>query len=334
MSKRAILVLGGAGYIGSQTCKWLEKAGYLPVVLDNLSTGHRWALKYGPFIEGDLADTDTVRAIVDKFQIQDVMHFAAKAYVGESMVDPGLYFRENIGKAIPLLDTLSEAGVQRFIFSSSCATYGEPQDLPMDESHPQLPINPYGETKMMLEKILHWYGRVKGLNHVILRYFNAAGADSDGELGEEHMPETHLIPRAIHASLGNGEPLEIYGFDYPTPDGTALRDYIHVEDLARAHQLSLEYLIEGNDSIAMNLGTGVPHSVLEIVSNISKVVGNEVPFHKRPRREGDPAQLVADGSLARTTLGWEPEMSDLGSIITTALKWHEKRAKALVSGSD
>lgn len=249
---KAVLVTGGAGYIGSHACKALARAGYDPVVLDNLVYGHRDAVRWGPLVEGDLADRGLLRDIFDRFGIASVMHFAAFAYVGESMAKPELYFRNNVVNSLGLLETMREAGIGRIVFSSSCATYGVPDRVPIREDMPQRPVNPYGESKLMVERILHWQGVVHGLGHVSLRYFNAAGADAEGEAGEHHEPETHLIPLILDAALGRRPEIEVYGTDYPTPDGSAVRDYIHVTDLAEAHVLALRHLERGGASCALD----------------------------------------------------------------------------------
>ncbi len=317
-----VLVAGGAGYIGSHTCKLLVQSGRVPVVLDDLSTGHRWAAKFGPLYVGDIADAALVGQIVRKFGITDVIHFAAKAYVGESYQDPGKYFRENVGKTIHLLDTLIENGVGNIVFSSSCATYGNPEVLPIRETESQKPVNPYGETKLFVERMLHWHGVAHGLKSVALRYFNAAGADPEGELGEAHDPETHLIPLAIEAAAGT-RVLDVYGADYPTPDGTCVRDYIHVLDLARAHMLSLDYLRAGGESTALNLGTGVGQSVMDVIRTVSAVSGRKVLHRLQPRRAGDPPELVADPSRAKQVLGWTAEFRELDRIVETAWAFHQ-----------
>jgi UDP-arabinose 4-epimerase len=312
-----VLVAGGAGYIGSHTCKMLARTGRVPVVLDNMSTGHDWAAKFGPLYVGDIEDGALVRKIVPEHQITDVIHFAAKIQVGESYVDPGKYFRENVGKTIRLLDALIAAGVQRIVFSSTAAVYGNPVVVPIREDESRKPVNPYGEAKLFVERMLHWYGLAHGLKSVALRYFNAAGADPDGDLAEMHDPETHLIPLAFEAAMGK-RVLDLYGTDYPTPDGTCVRDYIHVNDLAKAHILSLDYMRGGGESTAMNLGTGVGQSVLEVLRTVAEVTGREVPHKVQPRRLGDPPELVADPSLAQSTLGWKAEYRDLKRIVETA----------------
>jgi len=321
-----VLVAGGAGYIGSHTCKLLAKAGREPVVLDDLSTGHRWAAKFGPFYQGDIENGELVRKIVRDHEITDVIDFAAKAAVGESYVDPGKYFRENVGKTVHFVDALIAGGVKNIVFSSTCAVYGNPDAIPITETESKKPVNPYGETKLFVERMLHWYGIAHGLKWVAPRYFNAAGADPEGEIGEVHEPETHLIPAAIEAVLGKRPQLEVYGTDYPTPDGTAIRDYIHVFDLGRAHILALDYLRNGGESIAVNLGTGVGQSVMDVIGAVGAATGREVPHVLRPRRAGDPPQLVADPSLAKAVLGWSAEFRDLRRTVETAWAWLRRPA--------
>jgi UDP-arabinose 4-epimerase len=321
---QAILVTGGAGYVGSHACKALAKAGYLPVVYDNLSRGHRAAVRWGPLIEGDLGDAARLVAALRGHHVSAVMHFAAFAYVGESVGDPELYYRNNVGGTLALLAAMREAAIDRIVFSSTCAIYGVPDRLPIGEATAKAPLNPYGETKLAIERALHWYGQAYGLRFAALRYFNAAGADPEGDIGEDHEPETHLIPRALRAALGTGEPVDIYGTDYPTPDGTAIRDYIHVADLAEAHVCALRHLAAGGDNAALNLGTGKGHSVHEIVAAVERIGGRPVPRREAPRRPGDPPELVADPGLACTRLGWQPHHSDLDTIIGTALAWEER----------
>jgi UDP-arabinose 4-epimerase len=323
---KTVLVTGGAGYIGSHACKALQRGGYTPIAYDNLEAGHRWAVKYGPLIEGDLADTGLLLETIEKHKVEAVLHFAAYAYVGESMTDPQKYFRNNTGGAISLLEAVRATGINRFVFSSTCATYGLPDRVPITESEPQKPVNPYGESKYFVERILHWHAAAYGLRYAALRYFNAAGADPDGELGEEHHPETHLIPRAILAALGRGRGLEVFGTDYPTPDGTAVRDYIHVQDLASAHVAALEYLEHGGSSEAFNLGTGKGASVREVIQCVEEVSGQPVPAIMGPRRPGDPPELVADPGKAARELKWRPAVSDLKTIVETSWRWHASRA--------
>jgi UDP-arabinose 4-epimerase len=321
----AILVTGGAGYIGAHACKGLARAGYRPVVFDNLSRGHRTAVRWGPLVEGELADREGLRTAIEQYRVSAVMHFAAYAYVGESIADPALYYRNNLGGSLSLFEAMRAGGVDRIVFSSTCATYGTPASVPIKESAAQLPVNPYGETKLAIERALHWYGRAYGMRAVSLRYFNAAGADPDGEIGECHEPETHLLPLVLHAALGRRPPIEIYGTDYPTPDGTAIRDYIHVTDLVAAHVRALEHLNAGHGSTALNLGTGRGHSVREVIAAAETVAGRPIPRREVARRPGDPPALVADPARAADLLGWRAEMSDLETIIRTALAWHEKQ---------
>lgn len=317
------LVTGGAGYIGSHTCKALSDSGFVPVTIDNLVYGHRQAVKWGPFFEGDLSDVELVRRVIAEFEIQAVVHFGAYAYVGESTRDPGKYFDNNVIKTLRLLQTIVEHGVRHFVFSSSCATYGIPDAIPISEDQPQKPVNPYGESKLFVERALHWYGVAHGLRCVALRYFNAAGASDDAEIGESHDPETHLIPLVLRAAAGITSHVEIYGSDYPTSDGTAIRDYIHVTDLAQAHVAALQHLQRGGESVALNLGTGRGYSVREVITTTENVVGRTVPVVQCPRRPGDPPELVADARRAGEVLGWQPRHSSLENIIATAWRWHQ-----------
>ena len=318
----AVLVTGGAGYIGSHACKVLARAGYRPVVFDNFSRGHREAVRWGPLIEGSLAERGKLAAALARHRISVVMHFAAYAYVGESVTDPALYYANNLGGSLSLLEAMREARVDKIVFSSTCATYGTPAQVPIRETLPQLPVNPYGETKLAIERALHWYGEAYGLRWVSLRYFNAAGADPEGEIGERHEPETHLVPLVLAAALAERPQVEIYGTDYPTPDGTAIRDYIHVQDLAEAHLRALEHLGAGGQSAALNLGTGCGHSVREVIRAAEAVSGKSIPCCETARRPGDPPVLVADPGLAAELLGWRARISDLETIVRTALAWH------------
>jgi UDP-arabinose 4-epimerase len=320
-----VLVTGGAGYIGSHTAKLLERSGHEPAILDNFSEGHRWAVKWGHLAEGDLADQEFVLRTLRSLKIDAVIHFAADALVAESVANPRKYYWNNVVNSLRLLDSMAELGVRYIVFSSSCATYGVPNRVPISEGHPQSPVNPYGQTKLIIEKILRDYDPAYGLRWAALRYFNAAGADPDGEIGEDHDPETHLIPIAVQAALGRRPHVEIYGTDYPTPDGTAVRDYIHVTDLARAHLIALEYLIQGGASVAVNLGTGRGHSVREVIAAVGKLCEGRVPVREGPRRPGDPPALVADIANASKVLGWKAEYPELGSIVESAWKWHASR---------
>lgn len=318
----AILVTGGAGYIGSHTCKALVGAGMRPVVLDDLSTGHREAVRWGPLIEGDCGDPALVGQVIRDHAICACIHFAAKAYVGESMANPRKYYERNVGVTLALLGALLDDGIGTVVFSSTCATYGVPERLPITEATPQRPINPYGETKLVIERAMHWYAQAHGLRWCALRYFNACGADPGGEIGERHDPETHLIPLAIAAALGLGPGLKVFGDDFPTPDGTAVRDYIHVADLADAHVRALRGLLGGElESGAMNLGTGRGTSVLEIIDTVGAVGSTPVPHEIVGRRRGDPAELVADPARAHARLGWRAAHSIRASV-EHAWCWH------------
>jgi len=322
-----VLVTGGAGYIGSHAAKALAMAGHLPVCFDNLSRGHRWAVQWGPLVEGDLRDQAALRTALRKHSIQAVMHFAAFAYVGESMLLPGMYFENNCGGTISLLEALRLERVTQLIFSSTCATYGFPDTLPIAESAAQRPVNPYGESKLFAEKAIRWHTQCHGLRYVILRYFNAAGCDPDLETGELHVPETHLIPLVLEATIDPSRPVEIFGDDYATPDGTAVRDYIHVTDLASAHVLALEQLSKQGACIEMNLGTGVGCSVRDVLETVACVTGRRPSARVSPRRPGDPAILVADPRRAQTTLDWRPAYSGMESIISTAWNWRKSSAR-------
>jgi UDP-arabinose 4-epimerase len=321
---QSILVTGGAGYVGSHACKALAGAGYRPVVYDNLSRGHREAVRWGPLVEGDLHDHARLVAALTSHQVAAVMHFAAFAYVGESVADPEIYYANNLGGTLALLGAMRKAQVETIVLSSTCAIYGVPENLPIRETTAKAPLNPYGETKLAIERALHWYAAAYGMRYAALRYFNAAGADPDGEIGEDHEPETHLIPLVLRAALGRGDPVEIYGTDYPTPDGTAIRDYIHVSDLAEAHLRALGHLAAGGDSAALNLGTGRGCSVREVIAAVERIGGRKVPQREVARRPGDPPELVADPMLARSLLGWQPRHSDLDTIIGTALAWETR----------
>jgi len=325
--KPAVLVTGGAGYIGSHTCKALAQAGYTPVSFDNLVYGHREAVKWGPLVEGDLADKALIDTVMREHSIKAVVHFAAYTYVGESMENPGKYFQNNVTNTVNLLESMRDSDVENIVFSSTCATYGMPQSMPIDETHPQAPINTYGETKLIIEKALHWFGVAHGIRSVPLRYFNASGADADGEIGEQHDPETHLIPLIIEVALGQRAAIDVYGTDYPTPDGTAIRDYIHVKDLAEAHVLALSYLFAGGESVCLNLGTGQGYSVREVIDAVAKCSGLEIPTRECPRRAGDPAELVADARKAKQVLQWMPTSSSLEQVIETAYQWHKSCAE-------
>ncbi|HNT29587.1 MAG TPA: UDP-glucose 4-epimerase GalE [bacterium] len=320
-----ILIAGGAGYIGAHTNKRFYQQGQKTIVLDNLSYGHQEFARWGEYVEADIDDIEALRSIFKKYSIEAVMHFCAFTYVGESVSDPYKYYVNNVANTLNLLQVMREFDVKYFVFSSTCATYGEPQKLPLTEDHPQAPINPYGESKLMVEHILRDFSRAYGLNYVALRYFNAAGADPDAEIGEWHEPETHLIPLVLDAALGKRENIKIFGTDYDTPDGTCVRDYIHVFDLADAHILALEYLKKGGESTAFNLGNGSGYSVRQVIDVVRKVTSREIAVVEQERREGDPPVLVGGVAKAQTILGWQQQYPDLETIISTAWKWHEKQ---------
>ena len=317
-----ILVVGGAGYIGSHMCKYLANKGYTPIAFDNLVYGHRQAVKYGLFIEGSIGDSRLIRHVFSEYQIEAVMHFAAFCYVGESVTEPAKYYRNNVADALNLLEAMVEKNVSNFIFSSSCATYGEPVEIPITEQHPQNPINPYGRTKLMVEQILDDFKDAYGLESVCLRYFNAAGADPDGELGEDHKPETHLIPLVLQAALGQRAAINIFGDNYPTRDGTCIRDYIHISDLAQAHFLALEKLLDGQSGGKYNLGNGNGYSVKEVIEVARNITGKAIPSKIVEQRAGDPAVLIGSSEKAVKELGWKPQFPDLDTIIETAWRWH------------
>jgi len=319
-----VLVTGGAGYIGSHTAKAVALRGFVPVTYDNLSNGHRWAVRWGPFEQGDIGDQAKLAETIRRYGVRAIVHFAAFAYVGESMVQPERYFENNVSKSLSLLNVALETGVRHVVFSSSCATYGTPERVPITEDTPQHPVNPYGETKLAIERALYWYSKTQRLNSVALRYFNAAGADPEGDIGEAHSPETHLIPLVLEAAMGK-RVLDIYGDDYATSDGTCVRDYVHVSDLADAHVRALDYLLRGGDSIALNLGTGIGHSIMEVINSVERVTGRKVSHRVAPRRPGDPAVLVAAPRLSEEILGWKPSHSQLDSIVSTAWKWYSER---------
>jgi UDP-glucose-4-epimerase GalE len=316
-------VTGGAGYIGSHAAKALWQAGYHVVVFDNLLAGHRAAAKFGDLVEGDITDLPAVREALRQHEIFAVMHFAAILDVGESVREPARYYRNNVTGALTVLEAMAAESVRHFVFSSTCATYGEPIETPITETHPQSPINSYGETKLAVERALPHFERAYDLHSVALRYFNAAGADPDAEIGEDHSPEIHLIPRAIEAATG-GRALQLFGDDYPTPDGTCLRDYVHVTDLADAHVRALAATVETGRSGAYNLGTGRPHSVREVIDTVGRVTGSQVPWTPAPRRPGDPAVLYAAPHKAQSELHWTPRFADLETIVRTAWEWHRR----------
>lgn len=319
-----VLVAGGAGYIGSHCVRQLQAAGHQPVVLDNLVFGHRGALAPGvPFYEGDLGDPAVLARVFAAEAIDLVMHFAAFCYVGESVTDPVKYYRNNVAAPLTLLEVMLRRGIRKFVFSSTCATFGVPDRLPMTEDLPQRPINPYGQTKLDLENLLKALARSHGLAFAAFRYFNAAGAAADGTIGEDHAPETHLIPLAIRAAQGLGPALRIFGTDYPTPDGTCLRDYVHVDDLSRAHIAAFDRLATPGTQLFYNLGTGRPSSVREVLAAVERVTGRSVPVAVAPRRAGDPPALYADATKAREELGWVPQFAAIEPIVASAWRWHQ-----------
>jgi UDP-glucose 4-epimerase len=328
-----VLVAGGAGYIGSHTVKELVRKGYRVVVFDNLSSGRREFVRRADLIVADLMDREAIGAAFRAGGVEAVMHFASLIQVGESYANPRKYYTRNLVTSLNLLEAMLEADVRRFIFSSSAAVYGVPREIPITEDHPLDPFNPYGQTKATVERILSDYDRAHGLRYISLRYFNASGADPDGELGEAHDPETHLIPNIALALLGRKEKLEIFGTDFPTPDGTAVRDYIHVTDLAAAHVLALERLLAGHPSDVINLGTNLGYSVREVVAKAEEVIGRKVPAIDRPRREGDVPVLLASKDKAERVLGWTLRNSDLETILRTAWNWHRERTRRPAAGA-
>jgi len=324
MAKPVILVVGGAGYIGSHMVLDLLRADYPVVTLDNLSRGHRELLPGGEFIEGDLGNPADLEAVFSQYPVRAVMHFAAHSQVGESVDEPLMYYRNNVANTIGLLECMQRAGVRHFIFSSTAAVYGEPERVPIPEDHPREPTNPYGATKLAVERLLVDLGPACGLSWSVLRYFNAAGADASGRLGERHEPETHLIPLVLQVANGQRTGIRIFGDDYPTPDGTCLRDYVHVSDLTRAHLLALEALLAGSGNSIYNLGNSTGYSVREVIEAARRITGHPIPTDVASRRAGDPAILVADSSRVRTELGWQPVYEDIDAILRTAWAWHQR----------
>jgi UDP-glucose-4-epimerase GalE len=323
-----VLVSGGAGYIGSHAMKSLRGAGHAPVALDDLRLGHRAAVLGAPLVEAEVQDHAAVGAALRDHGVEAVLHFAAYCYVGESVAFPGKYWANNVGGTLSLAEACIAAGVRVFVLSSSCATYGEPERIPIAEDTPQRPVNPYGRSKLVAEQVLADLAAASpGFRPVFLRYFNAAGCDPEGELGEDHEPETHLVPNAIRAALGRRESLEVYGDDYPTPDGTCVRDYVHVVDLAAAHVLALEYAAQGGAHRAFNLGNGRGFSVEQVVDAVRRVSGTDFEVAVKPRRPGDPPVLVAAAERARGELGWRPQLDDLDTIVGTAFEWMRRHPR-------
>jgi len=324
---KSILVTGGAGYIGSHVCRALAAAGYEPVAFDNLSRGHRWAVRWGPLVEGDILDRAALDEALRRFTPAAVMHFAAFAYVGESVAQPGMYYRNNVAGSLTLLEAMRDHAVGRMVFSSTCATYGVPQRLPIPEDHPQHPVNPYGASKLMVERMLGDFGAAHGLRSVALRYFNAAGAAPAAGIGESHEPETHLIPLALDAAAGIRPDVTVFGDQYPTRDGTCVRDYIHVDDLAQAHLLALQALEAGHASTAYNLGNGQGFTVREVIAAVEQVTGRAVAVRIGPARAGDPPELVGDAARIRAELGWRPQVAQLADIVASAWRWHQREGR-------
>jgi UDP-arabinose 4-epimerase len=319
---RAVLVTGGAGYVGSHACKALARAGYLPVVYDDLRLGNAWAVRWGPFVQSRLEDSGALAMALREHRIEAVMHFAAYSNVGESMTRPFDYFHNNVSLTLNLLQAMAETGVQSLVISSTCAIYGMTDGAALTEDTAVAPISPYGASKAMMEEMARWFGVAHGIRTAALRYFNASGADPDGEIGECHQPETHLVPIAVQAALGQRPQMRINGTDYPTPDGTAIRDFIHVSDLAVAHVTAMEMLADGRPSMALNLGTGRGHSVREVIEAVAATTGRRPTVQEGPRRAGDPARLVADPTEAQRVLGWQPRWSSMETIAATAVRWH------------
>lgn len=322
---KTVLVTGGAGYVGSHCCKAFASAGWAVITVDNLSRGWRDSVRWGPLIECDIRDEAQLRNALKMHSPDLVVHFAALAYVGESVADPALYYANNTAGTLALLDAMRATGCRRVLFSSTCASYGIPQTLPIDETHSQRPINPYGWSKMIIERMLEDYGKAYGIASVSLRYFNAAGCDPDGEIGERHEPETHAIPLVIEAARNPSQPFTVFGTDFPTADGSAIRDYVHVSDLARAHLLAGEMLVAREGTHVFNLGTGVGISVFELIKAVKRIAGRDPAIRLGSRREGDPPVLVASYAKAEQELGWKPQHSDIDFIIETALKWRDSR---------
>lgn len=318
------IVTGGAGYVGSHCCKELAKSGYNPITIDNLYRGHKELVKWGPFYECDILDREKLDLIFKKYAPKSVFHFAGLTYVGESVDSPDSYYRTNTMGTLSLLNAMKKYGCYNVVFSSTAATYGVPQYIPIDEEHPQMPINPYGRSKFFVEQILEDFNKAYGIKYAALRYFNASGADPECETGEMHDPETHLIPLVISAASGRKDCIKIFGNDYPTEDGTAIRDYIHVTDLASAHIKALELLIQGTEKIKLNLGTGKGYSVLDVIKMVETITGTTINTINEQKRQGDPPILIAKSDLAQKALKWKVFYSDLETIIRTALEWHEK----------
>ena len=321
------MITGGAGYIGSHTCKALADEGYTPVCYDNLVYGHPWSVKWGPFVEGDILDRHKLATVMQQYRPEAVLHFAAYAYVGESVENPGKYYRNNTLGSLNLLEAMRDHGINRMVFSSTCATYGEPQKVPIPEDHPQKPINPYGASKLMIERMLQDFDSAHGIRSIALRYFNAAGADPAADIGEDHDPETHLIPLVLDVAADKRPFITVFGSDYDTKDGTCIRDYIHVTDLAAAHVCALKALEGGKPSSAFNLGNGKGASVNQVIKTVRQITGCHIPVEFGPRRAGDPAVLIGDASRFMQEFNWQPNHSELEQIIQTAWNWHLRKGK-------
>ena len=324
MTVKRVLITGGAGYIGSHAAKVLRQAGREPVVFDDLSCGHAHAVRWGPLVEGDIRNADALRAAIRQYRPDAVMNFAARIEVGEGEKNPAHFYDNNVAGMLNLVRVMLEEDVNSLVFSSTCAIYGDPERLPLTEDLPKRPVSVYGRSKWMAEQMLEDISRAHGLRFAALRYFNAAGADPDGEIGEEHDPETHLIPNAIKAAMGMGGPMKLFGNDYPTPDGTCIRDFIHVTDLAEAHLLAADRLHGGSGNLQLNLGTGEGRTVLEVLKSIEKATGRAVPHTISPRRPGDAVALYSDASKVKSTLGWTPKLSDIDTIVSTAWNFHKR----------
>ncbi len=322
---KSVLVTGGAGYVGSHTCKALKNAGYTPITYDNLVYGHKDFVKWGQFICGDILDQEKLEKIIRQYNIYSVIHFAAFAYVGESINEPNKYYKNNVTGTISLLEVIKNTGLNRIIFSSTCAIYGIPTYIPITETHPKTPISPYGNTKLMIEKILKDYDTAYSIKNISLRYFNAAGADPSCEIGEDHTPETHLIPKILDVATGKSDNIIIYGNDYESDDGTCVRDYVHVTDLADAHVLALKYLESGNSSTVFNLGNQKGYSVLEIIDTVRKITGKKIKINFGDRRSGDPSVLISSSEKSQQTLEWKPKYSNIETMIDHAWQWYKKR---------
>lgn len=324
MNPQRILIAGGAGYIGSHAAKALRIAGREPVVFDNMSSGHAHAVRWGPLVRGDIRDADALRSVIRAYRPDAVMHFAASIEVGEGEKNPRHFYDNNVAGTLNLVRVMQEEGISQLVFSSTCAIYGNPERLPLSEDLPRRPVSVYGRTKAMVEQMLEDISKAHGLRYAALRYFNAAGADPDGEIGEEHDPETHLIPNALRAAVGLGDPMKLFGSDYPTSDGTCIRDFIHVTDLARAHILAADRLAAGAGSLQLNLGSGEPRTVLEVLDAVRRTTGKAVPHVIASRRPGDAVALYADTGKVRAALGWSPKLSDIDTVVATAWNFHSR----------